>query len=81
VIPIQLYGARELDMGEVVAFQARAKCARIGASPSDGEAQILFFLGVRYMRMEESANASGEMSPERSDTPRGRGRRKSRARA
>lgn len=67
-------------MGEVIAFRASTRRAR-DAKPPSGDAQILFFLGVRYMRIEEPTIGSEEISPGRRDTPNGGKRRKSRARA
>jgi hypothetical protein len=69
-------------MGEVVAFRLREKASRRASGPPTGDAQILFFLGVRYSRIEE---------PPQSCTPDAAGgtgaaagptrKRKSRARA
>jgi hypothetical protein len=44
-------------MGEIIALRARATTAR-AAAPPGGDAEILFFLGVRYMRMDEPLVAS-----------------------
>ncbi|TDX67131.1 hypothetical protein EDE12_101673 [Methylosinus sp. sav-2] len=41
-------------MGELIAFSSRARSAAV-APPIVGEAQILFFLGVRYVRPEDAA--------------------------
>jgi len=41
-------------MGEIVAFRQRAASASPAPIRPDGEAQILFFLGVRYVRMDEA---------------------------
>lgn len=68
-------------MGEVIAFRACAKTKRNFTGPRSGEAQILFFLGVRYMRMEDAQASTAGVTPEHRDTPRGGRRRKSRARA
>lgn len=68
-------------MGKVIAFRAREKRARRDLVPQSGEAEILFFLGVRYMRMEDSAMAATELTPDRDAGPSGRKKRKSRARA
>ncbi|MCC3247002.1 hypothetical protein LG047_17035 [Methylocystis sp. WRRC1] len=69
-------------MGEVIAFRTRIKDAPNRAEPFNGDAQILFFLGVRYMRMEETPDAAGGWSPpDLGHTPRGGKKRKSRARA
>lgn len=40
-------------MGEIVAFRIREKASRHVSETPKGDAQILFFLGVRYMRVEE----------------------------
>lgn len=66
-------------MGEVIAFRMREKHARHASEPPTGDAQILFFLGVRYMRMEEPLDALETQAPGRG--PRGGRKRKSRARA
>lgn len=68
-------------MGEVVAFKTRARTARPDAEPRSGDAQILFFLGVRYVRMDETPYMNDETTPDRRDTPRGGKKRKTRARA
>lgn len=73
-------------MGEVVAFQMRGKTPRERSEPPSGDAQILFFLGVRYARMEEPQDA---LTPDQGQgqgdghghNPRGGKKRKSRARA
>ncbi|OAI31202.1 hypothetical protein A1351_05985 [Methylosinus sp. R-45379] len=41
-------------MGELIAFSSKARPAP-QAPPAVGEAQILFFLGVRYVRPEDAA--------------------------
>lgn len=41
-------------MGEIIAFSFKARPAA-AAPPIVGEAQILFFLGVRYVRPEGTA--------------------------
>jgi hypothetical protein len=66
-------------MGEVVAFRMRERKPREASEPPKGGAQILFFLGVRYMRMEEPQAAPGMISP--GCGPSGGRKRKSRARA
>lgn len=68
-------------MGEVIAFQTRAKPSRHSSEPPTGDAQILFFLGVRYMRMEEPQDSLNTFSPDHDHGPRGGKKRKSRARA
>ena len=68
-------------MGEVIAFKASAKHARRAATPPDGDAQILFFLGVRYMRMDEWMNLSARAPDSRGGQPTGGKKRRRRARA
>ncbi len=68
-------------MGEVVAFQTRRKPARQTNEPPTGDAQILFFLGVRYMRADESPETCSTLTPDHGHGPRGGKKRKSRARA
>lgn len=66
-------------MGEVIAFDTGVRRARRKVETGTGEAQILFFLGVRYMRVEEP----NEPAPRRASggaKPTG-GKRKRRARA
>jgi hypothetical protein len=55
-------------MGEIIAFGARSRAA--APPPAPGEAQILFFLGVRYVRDEPTKPAP---------RARGGGKRKKRA--
>ncbi len=66
-------------MGEIIALRARAKNAR-GAPPPGGVAEILFFLGVRYMRMDEPLAALPDAPNERDQSGPGK-KRKRRARA
>jgi hypothetical protein len=40
-------------MGEIIAFPSQRRAQRPEAHPSAGEANILFFLGVRYVRMDD----------------------------
>ncbi len=48
-------------MGKVIAFRSSAKRIRPGyAQAPPGDAQILFFLGVRYSRMEDPPNATSD---------------------
>ena len=67
-------------MGEVIAFQNRVKSARRRVDPQPGGAQILFFLGVRYLRMDEPPGAA-ERTQAESSGPGRRKKRKARARA
>jgi hypothetical protein len=63
-------------MGEVIAFRKREKPSRNASeAPPTGDAQILFFLGVRYVRMEDY------QSQVPGGRPRGGGKGKRRARA
>jgi hypothetical protein len=64
-------------MGEVIAFRLRAKASLQNREPPAGDAQILFFLGVRYMRLDDPQESAATPKP----GPRGGGKRKSRARA
>lgn len=64
-------------MGEVVAFRIRERESRQASEPPTGDAQILFFLGVRYMRMEEPPETLGPLAAAGAGRPR---KRKSRAR-
>lgn len=67
-------------MGEVIAFRANAKQARRAAAPPAGDAQILFFLGVRYVRVDDPSTYDTR-TPEARNTPSGGKKRKRRARA
>jgi len=40
-------------MGEIISFTSRKISAKTNVKPIKGDAKILFFLGVRYERMEE----------------------------
>ncbi len=42
-------------MGEIVPFRI-ARRPRAAATPSEGPARILFFLGVRYVRHDDGAD-------------------------
>jgi hypothetical protein len=59
-------------MGEIVAFRKREKASRRASEPPTGDAQILFFLGVRYMRVEEPPET---LTPVASGAGRSRKRR------
>ncbi len=65
-------------MGEVIAFGMREKTPRRASGSPTGDAQILFFLGVRYMRMDEPSGAFGTHAP--GAGPQGGKKRKSRVR-
>jgi hypothetical protein len=77
--------AEGVEMGEVVAFRLRAKSSREPRATPSGDAQILFFLGVRYARMDEPHGACETAAPDRGQGrghgPSGGKKRKSRARA
>lgn len=64
-------------MGEVIAFQMREKVSRRASTPPSGDAQILFFLGVRYMRMDDLPGALETHTS--GGRPRGGRKRKRRA--
>jgi hypothetical protein len=52
-------------MAEIIPLRPGARAARVAPPPSEG-AQILFFLGVRYCRIEEA-----EELPRSAEKPRG----------
>lgn len=68
-------------MGDVVEFRKREKRSRQNSEPPMGDAQILFFLGVRYVHMEEPRGVGGGASPTHGRGPSGGKRRKGRASA
>ena len=68
-------------MGQIIAFKARAKSARRQSEPVAGDAQILFFLGVRYSRMEDEQNLSATQAPDLHGDQGGGRKRRKRARA
>lgn len=43
-------------MGEVIAFQKRNESAKNYAPLDTGDVEILFFLGVRYERIQENGS-------------------------
>jgi hypothetical protein len=65
-------------MGEVTPFRNKGR-ARAGSAPPEGEARILFFLGVRYERQQDGlgGEAGADGGPRRSGGTRAR--RKKRA--
>ncbi len=65
-------------MAQIISLQSRMRPPRRPAPAGDG-ARILFFMGVRYMRMEEYLPSATD-APSRGDG-RGGGKRKRRARA
>jgi hypothetical protein len=66
-------------MAEIIPITSRARAARLAPKPAEG-AQILFFLGVRYMRVEEPPTVRGGAPGARGEAGGGKGRRR-RARA
>lgn len=66
-------------MGEIIAFRPGARRAIKSVEAPPGGAQILFFLGVRYIRMDEATidRLAGETTSDR-DRPSGGGRRRRR---
>lgn len=63
-------------MGKVIAFQPRAKAAPMRQSASRRDAEILFFLGVRYERMDDARCDQGK-----APAPIAGGKRRRRVRA
>jgi len=68
-------------MGEIIAFRPRETRAARDAARGTGEAEILFFLGVRYSRLEEQEPTPGGQTPERDSGVGGGRKRRRRARA
>ncbi len=69
-------------MGKVIAFQPRTRGALIRNDVQQRDAQILFFLGVRYVRMEDVlVNPQETPAPESCGAPPGGGKRRRRVRA
>lgn len=71
-------------MGEIIAFRHAARRAGKTVEAPPGGAQILFFLGVRYSRMDDATVdrlARQAMVDWEHDRPTGGGKRKRRARA
>jgi hypothetical protein len=50
-------------MGEIIAFPSQRPTQRTGAHLSAGEVKILFFLGVRYVRMDDPPMPATDSSP------------------
>lgn len=71
---------RTVAMGQIIAFQPRETRAKRAATPEAEGAQILFFLGVRYLRLDENAPASGGQAPECDSSAGGARKRRRRAR-
>jgi hypothetical protein len=68
-------------MAEIIAFQPRQTRAKQDAAPATGGAEILFFLGVRYSRMEEQEPTPGGEAPAHESGLGGGRKRRRRARA
>ncbi|CCJ08840.1 hypothetical protein [Methylocystis sp. SC2] len=69
-------------MGKVIAFQPRTRGASIRDDAQRRDAQILFFLGVRYVRADDAlVNEAAKPAPESCGAPPGGGRRRRRVRA
>ncbi len=69
-------------MGKVIAFQPRTRGASKRSEAQQRDAQILFFLGVRYVRMEDAlVNPQEKPAPESCGAPPGGGKRRRRVRA
>ncbi|NUJ78515.1 hypothetical protein HUN39_00410 [Methylocystis sp. FS] len=69
-------------MGKVIAFQPRTRGASIRNDVQQRDAQILFFLGVRYLRMEDAlVNPQEKPAPESRGARPGGGKRRRRVRA
>jgi hypothetical protein len=66
-------------MAQIISLQSRMRPPRQPAPAGDG-ARILFFMGVRYMRIEEYSPSTTD-APGRGDDHGGGGKRKRRARA
>ena len=66
-------------MAEIIPLRSGARAARLAEPPSEG-AQILFFLGVRYCRIEEPEEPQRPVEKPRNENDGGKKRRR-RARA
>ncbi len=66
-------------MAQIISLQSRMRPPRRPAPTGDG-ARILFFMGVRYVRVEEYSPSTTD-TPSRGDGGAGGGKRKRRARA
>jgi len=66
-------------MAQIISLQSRMRPPRQPAPAGDG-ARILFFTGVRYMRIDEYSTSNTD-APSRGDGHGGGGKRKRRARA
>lgn len=69
-------------MGKVIAFQPRTRGASIRNVVQQRDAQILFFLGVRYVRVDDAVvNEAAKPAPKSCGAPPGGGKRRRRFRA
>ncbi|MBM3578043.1 MAG: hypothetical protein FJX40_10360 [Alphaproteobacteria bacterium] len=69
-------------MGKVIAFRPRPRAAPRPSGALQRDAEILFFLGVRYLRIDDAvASQITKSEPEYCGTPPGGGKRKRRVRA
>ena len=66
-------------MGKVIAFQPRTKATPTHRGPLQRDAEILFFLGVRYVRMDDARSRTSES--ETCGAPPNGGKRRRRVRA
>ncbi|MGD9542615.1 MAG: hypothetical protein AB7F41_02785 [Methylocystis sp.] len=69
-------------MGKVIALQPRMRATSTRRRAPERDAEILFFLGVRYVRMEDAfADRSEACAPKSCDAPTRGGKRRRRGRA
>jgi len=69
-------------MGKVIAFRPRPRAAPKRCDAQEHDAEILFFLGVRYLRIDDAAAGQIMKSgPEYCGARPGGGKRRRRARA
>lgn len=62
-------------MGEIIVFPSSMKPIGAMRPPADGSARILFFLGVRYVRLDEERTAG---APHAGGGEPGRGKKRKR---
>ncbi|MBM3564174.1 MAG: hypothetical protein FJX16_00285 [Alphaproteobacteria bacterium] len=67
-------------MGKVIAFQPRMKASPTRKGALERDAEILFFLGVRYVRMDD-ADQRTISEPKSCGAPPSGGKRRRRVRA
>lgn len=68
-------------MGQIIAFKPRAATLQRPSATVTGGAEILFFLGVRYCRMEEDQSLPSTQAPDQDSGQGGARKRRKRARA